>query len=92
LNLSEFSQQISCFGDCELQAEASKENSLVIRQPLSESNYVFRIGLKSMRDGYSDICFQQVSLQLANKNDLAAKAPPAIGESTTLNLTLSAKP
>jgi hypothetical protein len=33
-----------------------------------------------------------VALQLANKNDLAAITPPAIGESTTLNVTLSAKP
>jgi hypothetical protein len=33
-----------------------------------------------------------VALQLANKNDLAAFTPPAIGESTTLNVTLSAKP
>ena len=29
---------------------------------------------------------------LANKNDLAAITPPAIGNSTTLNVTLSAKP
>ena len=33
-----------------------------------------------------------VAIQLANKNDLAAITPPAIGESTTLNVTLSAKP
>ena len=33
-----------------------------------------------------------VTLQLANKTDLAAITPPAIGESTTLNVTLSAKP
>jgi hypothetical protein len=33
-----------------------------------------------------------VALQLANKTDLAAITPPAIGESTTLNVTLSAKP
>jgi branched-chain amino acid transport system substrate-binding protein len=32
------------------------------------------------------------AVQLANKNDLAAITPPAIGESTTLNVTLSAKP
>ena len=32
------------------------------------------------------------AIQLANKNDLAAITPPAIGESTTLNVTLSAKP
>jgi branched-chain amino acid transport system substrate-binding protein len=33
-----------------------------------------------------------VALQLENKTDLAAITPPAIGESTTLNVTLSAKP
>ena len=33
-----------------------------------------------------------VAIQLANKNDLAAITPPAIGDSTTLNVTLSAKP
>ena len=33
-----------------------------------------------------------VAVQLANKTDLAAITPPAIGESTTLNVTLSAKP
>ena len=33
-----------------------------------------------------------VTLQLANKTDLAAITPPQIGESTTLNVTLSAKP
>jgi branched-chain amino acid transport system substrate-binding protein len=32
------------------------------------------------------------ALQLANKTDLAAITPPAIGESTTLNVTLSPKP
>jgi hypothetical protein len=32
------------------------------------------------------------TVQLANKTDLAAITPPAIGESTTLNVTLSAKP
>jgi branched-chain amino acid transport system substrate-binding protein len=32
------------------------------------------------------------AVQLANKTDLAAITPPAIGESTTLNVTLSAKP
>jgi hypothetical protein len=32
------------------------------------------------------------AVQLANKNDLAAIRPPAIGDSTTLNVTLSAKP
>lgn len=33
-----------------------------------------------------------VAVQLANKNDLSAITPPQIGESTTLNVTLSAKP
>jgi hypothetical protein len=33
-----------------------------------------------------------VALQLANKTNLAVITPPAIGESTTLNVTLSAKP
>ena len=33
-----------------------------------------------------------VALQLANKSDLAAITPPAIGGSTILNVTLSAKP
>jgi hypothetical protein len=33
-----------------------------------------------------------VAIQHANKNDLAAITPPAIGDSTTLNVTLSAKP
>ena len=32
------------------------------------------------------------AVQLANKTDLAAITPPQIGESTTLNVTLSAKP
>ena len=32
------------------------------------------------------------AIQLANKNDLTSITPPAIGESTTLNITLSAKP